>query len=323
MIRYVIRRLLMLIPVMFGVTVIIFTLMYMIPGDPAVAILGSQAEPWEYEALRERMGFNEPYVVQLFRYMYQVYFQFDLGTSYLTGVSVTAELIGRIPRTLFLGFTGMILTVLVGIPLGVNAAVRQNTVADWLPLSIALIGISMPGFWLALMLVLIFSVILGWLPAFGMETPAHWILPIISGSFMGIAGMARQTRSSMLEVLNSDYVTMARAKGVPERSVIYKHAFPNALTPVITIMGGTFAALLGGGLLTEVIFSIPGVGFYMVRSIDNRDYPAVQSSVLIIAIVFAFVILVTDLILAMVDPRIKAQFVGGPKKKKTKKEAAI
>jgi peptide/nickel transport system permease protein len=311
----------MLIPVMLGVTVIIFTLMYLIPGDPAVAILGSQAEPWEYEALREKMGLNDSYIEQLFRYIYQVYIQFDLGSSYLTGVSVTTELMGRIPRTLFLGFSGILLTIIVGIPLGVNAAVRQNTVADWLPLSIALIGVSMPGFWLSLMLVLVFSVQLGWLPAFGMATPAHWILPIVSGSFTGIASMARQTRSSMLEVINSDYITMARAKGVPEKTVIYRHAFPNALTPVITIMGTTCAALLGGGLLTETIFSIPGVGFYMVRSINNRDYPAVQSSVLIIAIVFALVILVTDLVLAMVDPRIKAQFSGGGKKKKKKTEA--
>ena len=320
--RYIMKRLLMLIPVILGVTILIFTLMYFVPGDPATAILGSAAEPWEYEALREKMGLNDPYIVQLLRYLKQVFVDFNLGNSYLTGVSITYELMGRLPRTLTLGFISVLVAVVIGIPLGVNAAVHQGTTGDWLPMSIALIGISMPGFWLALMLVLVFSVQLGWLPPYGMGGIEFWVLPILSGSFHGIANLARQTRSSMLEVLSSDYVTMARAKGMPENSVIYKHALPNALIPIITVLGGTLARIFGTGMLTETIFSIPGVGYYMVKAVNNRDYPAVQGSVLLLAIVFSVVMLLTDLVMAAVDPRIKAQFAsrGGAKKKKEAKE---
>ncbi len=320
--RYVLKRLLMLIPVILGVTIVIFTLMYFVPGDPATAILGSTAEPWEYEALREKMGLNEPYIVQLVQYLKQVYIDHNLGNSYLSGVSVTTELLGRLPRTLILGFASVLVSVGVGIPLGVHAAVHQGKTGDWLPMTIALFGISMPGFWLALMLVLAFSVKLGWLPAYGMGGIQYWILPILSGSFHGIANLARQTRSSMLEVLGSDYVTMARAKGMPEKSVIYKHALPNALIPIITVMGGTLARLFGGGMLTETIFSIPGVGYYMVKAVNNRDYPAVEGAVLLLAIVFCVVMLLTDLVMAAVDPRIKAQFASrGKSKKQQKKEA--
>lgn len=315
MLRYVLRRILLLIPVVIGVTILIFTLMYLVPGDPAIAILGTSAEPWEYEELREKMGFNDPYIVRLYDYIVQVYVHFDLGNSYLTGVSITTELMGRLPRTLILGFSGLLVTVVIGIPLGINAAVHQGTVGDWLPLSVALIGVSMPGFWLALMLVLAFSVKLGWLPAYGMGGIQYWILPILSGSFHGVANMARQTRSSMLEVISSDYIVMARAKGLPERQVIYKHALPNALIPLITLMGGTLAGMFGGGMLTETIFSIPGVGYYMVKSVNNRDYPAVQGSVLLLSIVFSVMMLLTDLVMAAVDPRIKAQFANRAAKK--------
>lgn len=319
--KYIAKRLLMLIPVILGVTILIFTLMYFVPGDPATAILGSSAEPWEYEALREKMGLNDPYIVQLLRYMKQVFIEFNLGNSYLTGVSITTEIMGRLPRTLILGIFSVLVSVGVGIPLGVNAAVHQGETGDWLPMTVALFGISMPGFWLALMLVLVFSIKLGWLPPYGMGGIQYWILPVLSGSFHGIANLARQTRSSMLEVLSSDYVTMARAKGMPERTVIYRHALPNALIPIITILGTTLARIFGTGMLTETIFSIPGVGYYMVKSVNNRDYPAVQGSVLIIAVVFSVIMLLTDLVMAAVDPRIKAQFASRGKSKK-KKEAA-
>lgn len=314
--KYVLKRLLMLIPVILGVTLVIFTLMYLVPGDPAHAILGSTAEPWEYEELREKMGLNDPYIIQLLRYLKQVYVDFNLGNSYLTGVSITTELMGRLPRTLILGFASVLVSVGVGIPLGVNAAVHQGKTGDWLPMTIALFGISMPGFWLSLMLVLVFSINLGWLPPYGMGGIQYWILPILSGSFHGIANLARQTRSSMLEVLGSDYVVMARAKGMPEHSVIYKHALPNALIPIITILGTTLARIFGTGMLTETIFSIPGVGYYMVKAVNNRDYPAVEGSVLMLSIIFSLVMLLTDLVMAAVDPRIKAQFASRTKSKK-------
>ena len=310
----------MLIPVIIGVTIVIFTLMYMVPGDPAVSILGSTAEPWEYEELREKMGFNDPYIVRLFNYLVQVYIKFDLGQSYLTGVSITTELFGRMPRTMVLGFVSVLVSVFIGIPMGINAAVHKDTVADWLPLSLALLGVSMPGFWFALMLVVVFSIKLGWLPAYGIGGIEYWILPILSGSFHGIANLARQTRASMLEVLGSDYIVMARSKGMPEHDVIYKHALPNALIPIITVMGGTLAHIFGGGMLTETIFSMPGVGYYMVKAVNQRDYPAVQGSVLLLSIVFTLVMLLTDLAMAAVDPRIKAQFASRGKARK-KKEA--
>ncbi len=320
MLRYALNRIIMLIPVILGVTVLIFTLMYLVPGDPAVAILGSTAEPWEYDELREAMGFNDPYIVRLFDYVIQVYFHLDLGASYITGVPVLTELAGRIPRTLALGFISTFVSVGIGIPLGINAAVKKDTVADWLPLTIALLGVSMPGFWFALMLVVIFSIKLGWLPAYGMGGLEYWILPILSGAFHGIANLSRQTRASMLEVLGQDYIVMARSKGMPERDVIWKHALPNALIPIITVLGGTLAHIFGGGMLTETIFSIPGVGYYMVKAVNQRDYPAVQGSVLLLSIVFTVVMMLTDLVMAAVDPRIKAQFASRVKAKK-KKEA--
>ena len=317
MLKYFIRRILLMIPVILGVTVVIFTLMYLIPGDPAVSILGSQAEPWEYEELRVKMGLNDPYIKQLLSYLAKVYLHGNLGESYLSGVPIMKELSTRIPHTLMLGLLSTCVSIGIGLPLGVNAAVHQNTVADWLPISISLVGISMPGFWLSLMLVLLFSVKLGWLPAYGMGGWKYWVLPILSGAFGGISNIARQTRSAMLDVINQDYIVMARAKGMPEHDVIYKHALPNALIPIITILGTTLASLLGGGMLTETIFSIPGVGYYMVKSVNNRDYPAVEGSVLLLSIVFTFVMLLTDLVMAMVDPRIKAQFSSrGAKKKK-------
>ena len=315
MFRYALNRILMMIPVVLGVTIVIFTIMYIVPGDPTISILGSQAEPWEYAALREKMGLNDMYILQLLRYLKQVYLQFDLGSSYLTGYSVTLELMERLPRTLILGFSSILVAVAVGVPLGIGSAVHQNTIRDWLPLGVALIGVSMPQFWLALMLVLVFAVKLGWLPPYGMGGIQFWILPIISGSFFGLGNFARQTRSSMLDVINSDYIVMARAKGLPERSVIYKHALPNALIPLITIMGSILAHLFGGSMLIETIFSIPGVGYFLVKSVNNRDYPAVEGGVLLLSIVFTVMMLLTDLVMAYVDPRIKAQFSSRTKSK--------
>ncbi len=321
MIRYAFKRILMLIPVIIGVTILIFTLMYLVPGDPVASILGSDAEPWEYEQLREAMGLNKPYIVRLFNYIVQVYVHLDLGQSYLSGVSVSTEIFGRLPRTLMLGFISTFVSLIIGIPLGINAAVHQGTVHDWLPLSVALLGVSMPGFWFALMLVVLFSIKLGWLPAYGMGGIQYWILPIMSGAFHGIAMNARQTRASMLEVLGQDYIVMARSKGMPERDVIFKHALPNAMIPLITLMGGILANIFGGGMLTETIFSIPGVGYYMVKAVNQRDYPAVQGSVLMLSIVFSIVMLLTDLVMAAVDPRVKAQFASRAAKKKKEADA--
>ena len=308
--KFIIKRLLMLIPVVLGVTVLIFTLMYVVPGDPAELILGSGASRQEIEELRESMGLNDPYIVQLGRYMYNVFIKFDFGSSYYTGKSVTAELLARMPRTLILGFSSMILTLAIGIPLGIIAAVKQNSFGDHISMVIALAGVSMPAFWIGLLLVVLFSVRLGWLPPYGVDSWSGYILPCVASAFGGIAGLARQSRSSMLEVIRADYNTTARAKGLTEREVIFKQALPNALLPIITIAGSQLSHIFGGSVVIETVFSVPGVGMYMVSAINQRDYPVIEGSVIILAIIFTLVMLLVDLSYAFVDPRIKAKFAG-------------
>lgn len=314
--KFILRRLLLMIPVVLGVTVIVFSIMYIIPGDPAVAILGAEATEEALNALREHLNLNDPYFIRLGRYMYQVFLQGDLGTSYITGKSIMGDLIERFPNTLFLDVWCIAVQLFIGVPLGVYAATHHNKLGDYGTMTFSLLGVSIPGFWLSLMMVLVFANILGWVPPYGIGTWKHWVLPIISTSIFGIGQQARQARSSMLEVLSSDYVVMARSKGLSERAVIYQHALPNALIPVITVAGTAFGNLFGGGMLVETIFSIPGIGYYMVKAVNNRDFPAVQGSILMLSIAFSLVILLTDLVMAMVDPRIKSQFASSRKKKK-------
>lgn len=314
MAKYIIKRIIYMIPVIIGVIILVFTLMQLSPGDPAQVILGTTASQDEINQLRDTMGLNDPYIVQLGRYMLQV-IQLDFGTSYITNVSITAELVQRFPKTLIFAVSGMVLSLLIGIPLGVTAAVRQNSLADYGSMTLALIGTSLPGFWFALVLILFFSKTLGWLPAYGIGGIEYWILPIASTALAGITTMARQMRSGMLEVIHSDYITMAKAKGVKRRSVIYKHALPNALIPVITVASMTFGTSLGGTLIAETIFAIPGVGVYIVNAVSNRDYPVVQGGVIVLGIAFSIIMLLCDLLIAAVDPRVKAQITGGKKRR--------
>lgn len=324
MLKYIIRRLLLMIPVVLGVTVIVFSIMYIIPGDPAIAILGNDASEEALNALREQLNLNDPYIIRLGKYMYQVFIQLDLGTSYTTGKPILGDLIERFPNTLILDVWCIIVQLFVGVPLGVFAATHHNKLGDYGTMTFSLLGVSIPGFWLSLMMVLVFANILGWLPPYGTGGWEYWVLPVISTSIFGIGQQGRLARSSMLEVLNSDYVVMARSKGLSERQVIFGHALPNALIPVITVAGTAFGGLFGGGMLVETIFSIPGIGYYMVKAVNGRDFPAVQGSILLLSIAFSVVILLTDLVMAMVDPRIKSQFAGKKKRKKTteQKEAA-
>lgn len=317
--RYIGKRLLLLIPVVLGVVTFVFTILYMAPGDPAQTIAGLGASDEKIEMLRESMGLNRPFIVQLFSYMKQVFIDLDLGKSMITGVSITSELLERFPRTLILAVTSIIVSLVIGVPLGINAAVHQNNPSDYLSMAMALLGTSLPGFWLALMLVLLFSYTLGWLPPFGMADGIFsWILPVIANSFGGIATLARHTRSSMLDVLHSDYIVMAKSKGLRQRMVIYKHALPNALIPVITLAGDMFGSMLGGALIIEMVFSLPGVGEYLITGVNNRDYYVVEGGVIVLAIAFSIIMLLSDLLIAMVDPRIKAQFAGGDFKRRKK-----
>lgn len=313
--RYILKRLLWMIPVVLGVTILIFSLMYIVPGDPALIVGGDGLTEAEYNEVREDLGLNDPFIVQLGRYMYNLFIKLDFGESYTTGKSITDELLMRLPYTLIVGASGMILSLAIGIPLGVIAAVYRNGWGDRISMIIALLGVSLPQFWTALLLVILFAVKLGWLPAQGIDTWTCYIMPAVALSFGGIAGQARQSRSSMLEVIRADYVTTARSKGLTEREVIVNHALPNALMPIITLAGSQLAHIFGGQVALETIFSIPGIGSYLVNAINKRDYPVIQGSVILLAIVFSLVMLLVDLVYGFVDPRIKAQFAGGGKKR--------
>lgn len=308
MIKYIIRRLLLLIPVLLGVTFIVFTMLYITPGDPAKMVLGDTATPEAIEQYREEQGLNDPFLVQYGNYMRKLIFHGDIGTSYATRRPVIQEIAQCFPATVKLACSAMVVAICLGIPIGILSAVRQYSIFDMITMVFALIGISMPVFWLGLLLILLFAVQLKVLPSSGYSSFAHMILPAITLGAQSVAVFTRMTRSSMLEVINMDYIKTARAKGQSEKVVILKHALGNALIPIITSVGLQFGTLLGGSILTESIFSIPGIGRLMVDSIKMRDFPVVQGGVLIIAIAFCFVNLAVDLLYAFVDPRIKAQY---------------
>jgi ABC-type dipeptide/oligopeptide/nickel transport system permease component len=315
MVRYVLRRLLMLIPVVLGVTILVFTIMYFIPGDPVKIMLGSEATAADIAEMRHKLGYDDPYLVRLGKFVSDIVLRFDFGESWVYNTPVTTELMHRFPRTITIAAICILFQIFVGVPLGIIAAVNQNGWGDRLSMFIALFGVSMPNFWIALMLVLLFSVKLGWLPPYGIGGFKYYILPCIANAFPGIATQARQTRSSMLEVIRSDFITTARAKGMSELRILLRHALPNALLPVITIIGNGMGMLLAGTVVIESIFSIPGVGMYLVGGINTRDYNIVQSSVIFLALAFTLIMLLVDLGYAFIDPRIKAQFVGKKRRK--------
>lgn len=307
--RYILKRLGMMLFVVVGVAILIFTIMYFVPGDPAQIILGSNATEAQLAYKRHEMGLDQPYLAQLLNYLNGL-IHLDFGESYFFGTPVIDDLAARIPRTLTLGLLVILVQTLVGIPLGITAAVHAGKWQDTASIIFSMIGLAMPGFWLSLMSVLLFSVKLDLVPAYGIDSWKCWILPVLTTSVVGISMNARQTRAAMLDVIHSDYVTTAKAKGVSARDVIWKHALPNAMIPVITMIGSGFANALGGSVIAESVFSIPGVGLYITQGINNLDYSAVRSSVVILSVWFSLVMLVTDLVYAYVDPRIKAQYVG-------------
>jgi len=296
-----------MLPVLLGVTFIVFTLTYFTDGDPARIRLGLQASQEDVEAFREQLGLNDPFLEQFVRYVGNVA-RLDIGVSFASDRPVFDEIVSRFPTTMQLAAMSVFIALLLGIPLGILSATKQYTIFDTSANFAGLMGISIPNFWLSMMLVLFFGVTLRWLPTSGFDTPLHWILPSFSIGLSSTAIIMRMTRSSMLEVLRQDYIRTARAKGQKESKVIIKHALKNALIPVITVVGIEVGVLLGGAILTENIFSINGIGRYMVDSIQTRDYPVIQGGVLLIAALFTFVNLFVDIIYAYVDPRIKAQY---------------
>lgn len=318
--KYIVKRLLWMIPIVLGVTILVFSMMSVCPGDPAQTILGSTALESDLENMREQLGLNDPFVVRLANYMSDVFLHGDLGTSWITKVDIASSIVDRLPRTLILSLFTLFLSFGLGIPLGIVAATHQNKWQDNLSMVLALVGVAIPNFWLAMLLVIQFSVKMGIFPAMGIdEGLICYVLPALSGCMGTLATCARQTRSSMLDVIRADYITTARSKGVPERLVIYKHALKNALIPIITIAGSAFGRLLGGMMIIETIFSIPGMGTYVITAVNSRDYPVVQGGTIFLAITFSICMLAVDLLYAAVDPRIKAQYAS---KKKVKKVSA-
>ncbi len=321
MLRYVIKRLGWLVLTTVVVAILIFTIMYFVPGDPGRLILGNTATEEEIYNYDEALGLHDPFLIQLGRYLSDTFLHADLGTSYIFKVPVIHEFASRLPRTLILGLLCMAISAAVGIPLGVLCALKRNSLVDHGLMIIAMIGVSLPQFWLALLMVILFSLKLNWLPPYGFGGIRYWIMPVIAGSVGGVAMNARQTRSAVLETIRADFVTTARAKGLPERKVVYKHMLPNAMIPIINLLGGTFAMAIGGTVVIESVFQFPGIGYYMLQGITQRDYPVVRSCILILAIFSTVAMLLVDLIYAYLDPRIKAQYVSMSSGKKKGKGA--
>ncbi len=315
MIKFVVRRLLIMIPVLLGVTFIIFTMLYFTPGDVADMILGDSATVEQRELLREELHLNDPFFMQYGNYIKNLVTRGDLGISYSTRLSVTKELMNYFPTTLKLAVLSSLLAAILGIIFGIISATRQYSIIDKITTALALVGVSMPNFWLGMMLIIVFAVNLRWVPPSGFSTIASWILPTITLSCVGIAQLTRMTRSSMLEVIRQDYIRTARSKGLGESAIVFKHALKNALIPVITAVGLTVSRLLGGAVLAETVFSVPGLGKLMVDAIKQRNFPVVQGGVLLVALAMSVVNLVVDILYSYADPRIRSQYLR-PKGKK-------
>lgn len=308
MVKYIVKRFIALIPVLLGVTLIIFTLLYFTPGDPALIMLSDEAAtPEAIAQIHEELGLDDPFWVRYGNYVLDL-LRGDLGVSYLNKRPVAEMLLERLPRTMTLACASAALATVLGITFGVIAAVKHNSIFDNLCMIFALGGVSMPHFWQGLLLMLLFSVNLGWLPATGYGTWKHIILPAVTVGTSSAGIIARMTRSSMLEVINADYINTARAKGQKELVVIIRHGLRNALIPVITTAGLQFGSMLGGALLTETVFAMPGLGKLMVDSVSGRDYTVVQGGVLVIAIMFSLVNLLVDILYAYTDPRVKSSY---------------
>lgn len=312
MTTYILRRLLLTIPVLLGVSFLVFWSIRMIPGDPAVAIAGELATPELVAKVREDMGLDQPILVQYSRYLLRT-LQGDMGRSVKSNLPVANEIIDRLPKTLTLAFTALIFSAIIGIPIGIFSATKPNSWFDGGSMTFALVGVSMPIFWLGLMLMILFAVLIPqWfalpgplLPPTGSGTWQHLVMPSLALAANSMAIQARMTRAAMLEVLRQDYVRTARAKGLREQLVVYRHALRNALLPIVTIVGLQFGTLIGGAVLTETVFAWPGIGRLLVDAIGFRDYPVIQATVIVIATGFVLTNLFVDILYAYLDPRIR------------------
>ena len=308
MARYILKRLLLMIPVILGISLLVFAMLELSPGDPAQIILGMKATPEALADLRKQMGLDQPFWTRYFNYILNA-LHGDFGTSWRTNLPVFQEIIARMPTTIRLALGSMFLVVLIGIPVGIISAVKQYSLLDNLTLTGALILSSMPAFWLGTLLILLFALKLSWLPAMGNDSISGYILPWVTLAASYLATLVRMTRSSMLEVIRADYIKMARAKGASEKQVILSHALRNALLPIVTIVGMNFAGLLGGTVIIEQVFTLNGLGSLAITSVRQLDVPMVMAEVLFIALITSVVNLIVDVLYVYIDPRLKSQYV--------------
>lgn len=312
MFSYIVRRLVLLVPVILIVGVIVFALVHLTPGDPAGVILGDQATPEQVDQLREQLGLNDPLPVQFFNWFTGI-LRLDFGESVFLGIPVTEALLDRVAPTGLLTLYALIVQIVIGVPLGVMSALRHGSITDRLLTAVAVSGAAIPNFFLGILLILFFAVTLQWLPSVGYVSPTEdlsghfqrMLMPAFALGFSTAGLLARLIRSSMLDVLNEDYVRTALAKGLMRRDVVVRHALRNALIPAITVIGTSFAALLGGAVVTETVFTIPGMGRLVVQSIGRRDYPIIQGAVMTIAITYVLVNLLVDILYIYADPRVR------------------
>jgi len=302
---------------MFGVLVLVFLMKIVMPGDPVTELLPASASLEQKEALRDELGLNDPIAKQFVDYVWGIISRGDLGTSYKTKQPIATELMQRFPHTAAIGLSALLISQIIATPLGILAAVKQYSWVDNLIVVFTIVGASLPSFWLALMMIMWFSVDLGWLPAMYNGTLSGLVMPIISVAFGSIAATARGVRTSMLEMIRQDYVRTARAKGQKESIVITNHAFRNALVPVVAGIGSALGALLGGSLIVETVFAVPGIGKYVTDAVTQRNYPALQGGIVFLALMYTIINIVVDILYTVVDPRLKTTFVTA-KKRKTK-----
>ena len=323
MLKYVLKRLLLIIPTMLGVLLIIFTINHFMPGDPIQSMLGSKYTQEEYDALEAELGLDKPFVVQYVNYVADVVTEGSLGISYETKRDVSDEIFGkRLGVTLTVGVFASVVTIVVGVAIGILSAVKQYSILDYGVTTFAVIFSAAPGFWVALMSMLLFCLAIPILPAtWGAGGFKAMILPVLCMAISPIALVARMTRTSMLDVINQDYIRTARAKGVVESKVIFVHALCNAMIPILTIVGQQLIMVVGGSFIIESVFSIPGLGMYMLGAINTRNYPAIQGTVLVLSFFVCVINLVVDIAYAFADPRIKAQYENSQKTRVKKNEA--
>ncbi len=310
--RYILRRLLGMVPVLIGVSIVVFLMIHLIPGDPISAMLGRVSDPEVLASVRAQYGLDQPLVSQYFRWLSQV-LRGNLGYSISSGAPVAGQVLERLPATLYLLAGGMLVALALAFPIGIVTASRHNTWVDFGGTTLSMIFMSIPSFWLAILLILLLAVRLEWLPATGYVAPQDdfsqfmrsLIMPSLALGLSEAGFIARLVRSSMLESLGQDYVTVARAKGLQDRRTLYRHALPNALIPVVTVIGIEIGYLLGGVIVIERVFAFPGMGLLTITAISTRDYPLIQGTILVFAVFFLFMNLLTDLLYGVIDPRVR------------------